>query len=56
MRLSKQPEDDAQTFGRFLPGRIFVRLDRGDYWQCAYVIQAQNLLNSFSRSWIRQRS
>jgi 2-polyprenyl-6-methoxyphenol hydroxylase-like FAD-dependent oxidoreductase len=38
MRLSKQPEDDAQTFGRFLPGRIFVRLDRGDYWQCAYVI------------------
>jgi len=38
MRLSKRPEDDAQTFGRFLPGRIFVRLDRGDYWQCAYVI------------------
>jgi 2-polyprenyl-6-methoxyphenol hydroxylase-like FAD-dependent oxidoreductase len=38
MRLSKRPEDDAQTLGRFLPGRIFFRLDRGDYWQCAYVI------------------
>jgi len=38
MRLSKQPMDDTQTFGRFLPGRIFVSLDRGDYWQCAYVI------------------
>ena len=38
MRLSKQPMDDTQTFGRFLPGRIFVSLDRGDYWQCAYLI------------------
>src|SRR5215467_5916950 len=38
MRLSKQPMDDTETFGRFLPGRIFVSLDRGDYWQCAYVI------------------
>jgi 2-polyprenyl-6-methoxyphenol hydroxylase-like FAD-dependent oxidoreductase len=24
--------------GRFEAGRIFVLLDRGDYWQCAYVI------------------
>jgi len=38
MRLSKQSKDETETFGRFLPGRIFVMLDRGDYWQCAYVI------------------
>src|SRR5207248_376075 len=24
--------------GRLGPGKIFVTLDRGDYWQCAYVI------------------
>jgi 2-polyprenyl-6-methoxyphenol hydroxylase-like FAD-dependent oxidoreductase len=38
MRLSKWPEDDTQTLGHVLPGRIFVMFDRGDYWQCAYVI------------------
>ena len=25
-------------FGRFDVGRILVMLDRGDYWQCAFVI------------------
>ena len=28
----------AQTLGRFEAGRIFIRLDRGDYWQCGFVI------------------
>ena len=37
-RLSRRPDDKAETGGRFLPGRIFVMLNRGDYWQCAYVI------------------
>ncbi len=37
-RLSRKPDDKAETGGRFLPGRIFVLLNRGDYWQCAYVI------------------
>jgi 2-polyprenyl-6-methoxyphenol hydroxylase-like FAD-dependent oxidoreductase len=36
--LKRQPTDTDQTGGRFLPGRIFVTLNRGDYWQCAYVI------------------
>jgi 2-polyprenyl-6-methoxyphenol hydroxylase-like FAD-dependent oxidoreductase len=27
----------------FLPGRIFVTLNRGDYWQCAYVIPKGSL-------------
>ncbi|HYM29738.1 MAG TPA: FAD-dependent oxidoreductase [Candidatus Cybelea sp.] len=38
MRLSRQPSDPPQTLGRMDRGRIFVTLDRGDYWQCAYVI------------------
>jgi 2-polyprenyl-6-methoxyphenol hydroxylase-like FAD-dependent oxidoreductase len=37
-RLSSKPADSQQTGGVFLPGRIFVTLNRGDYWQCAYVI------------------
>ncbi|TAJ29842.1 MAG: FAD-dependent oxidoreductase, partial [Reyranella sp.] len=28
----------AETMGRFDPGSILVMLDRGDYWQCAFVI------------------
>jgi 2-polyprenyl-6-methoxyphenol hydroxylase-like FAD-dependent oxidoreductase len=38
MRLSKRPGDGTQTLGRIQAGRLFVMLDRGDYWQCAYVI------------------
>ena len=38
MRLSRHPTDSAQTFGHFEPGRIFIMLNRNDYWQCAYVI------------------
>jgi len=38
IRLSKQPSDDQQTLGRIQAGVVFVTLDRGDYWQCAYVI------------------
>jgi 2-polyprenyl-6-methoxyphenol hydroxylase-like FAD-dependent oxidoreductase len=38
MRLSKRPEDGAQSLGRIQAGRLFIMLDRGDYWQCAFVI------------------
>jgi 2-polyprenyl-6-methoxyphenol hydroxylase-like FAD-dependent oxidoreductase len=38
MRLSRQPSDPAETLGRFRAGRLLVTLNRGDYWQCAYVI------------------
>lgn len=37
-RISRKPSDTAETMGRFDPGSILVMLDRGDYWQCAYVI------------------
>ena len=37
-RLSKRPSDGEQTLGRIQTGVVFVTLDRGEYWQCAYVI------------------
>jgi 2-polyprenyl-6-methoxyphenol hydroxylase-like FAD-dependent oxidoreductase len=37
-RLAKRPADGLQTLGRMQAGVVFVTLDRGDYWQCAYVI------------------
>ncbi len=39
MRLSRKPTDPGQLFGRIDFGRIFVMIDRGDYWQCALVIR-----------------
>jgi 2-polyprenyl-6-methoxyphenol hydroxylase-like FAD-dependent oxidoreductase len=38
MRISHAAGDPRQTFGHLEAGRIFVMLDRGKYWQCAYVI------------------
>jgi 2-polyprenyl-6-methoxyphenol hydroxylase-like FAD-dependent oxidoreductase len=38
MRLTREPSDPHQTLGRFRSGKILVTLNRGDYWQCAYVI------------------
>jgi 2-polyprenyl-6-methoxyphenol hydroxylase-like FAD-dependent oxidoreductase len=38
MRLSRRPDDDAEPFGHFEAGRILVMLNRGDYWQCMYII------------------
>jgi 2-polyprenyl-6-methoxyphenol hydroxylase-like FAD-dependent oxidoreductase len=38
MRLSRKPGDPEQLFGRIDFGRVFVMLDRGDYWQCAFII------------------
>jgi len=37
-RLSRKPGDPGEVMGRFDVGSILVMLDRGDYWQCAYVI------------------
>jgi 2-polyprenyl-6-methoxyphenol hydroxylase-like FAD-dependent oxidoreductase len=37
-RLSRTAEDPVGTMGRFDTGRIFISLNRGDYWQCGYVI------------------
>jgi 2-polyprenyl-6-methoxyphenol hydroxylase-like FAD-dependent oxidoreductase len=37
-RLRRTAEDPVATMGRFDSGRIFITLNRGDYWQCGYVI------------------
>ncbi|HEX3864595.1 MAG TPA: FAD-dependent oxidoreductase [Stellaceae bacterium] len=39
MRLSKRQGDPGQIAGRVNYGRMLVSLDRGDYWQCAFVIR-----------------
>jgi 2-polyprenyl-6-methoxyphenol hydroxylase-like FAD-dependent oxidoreductase len=38
-RLPRRNDDAADTFGHIEAGRMMIMLDRGDYWQCAYVIQ-----------------
>jgi 2-polyprenyl-6-methoxyphenol hydroxylase-like FAD-dependent oxidoreductase len=38
MRLSRRPGDGDEPLGRIAAGKILVMLDRGDYWQCAFVI------------------
>jgi 2-polyprenyl-6-methoxyphenol hydroxylase-like FAD-dependent oxidoreductase len=38
LRLTKHPDDPHQTFGYIRDGRIMALIDRGEYWQCAYVI------------------
>jgi 2-polyprenyl-6-methoxyphenol hydroxylase-like FAD-dependent oxidoreductase len=37
-RLSRKPRDPSQTMGRFDAGRIFISINRGDYWQCGFVV------------------
>jgi 2-polyprenyl-6-methoxyphenol hydroxylase-like FAD-dependent oxidoreductase len=37
-RVSRLSGDPEETMGLFLPGRILVMIERGNYWQCAYVI------------------
>jgi len=37
-RLPRPAGSASETFGRFDPGHFFIALNRGDYWQCGYVI------------------
>jgi 2-polyprenyl-6-methoxyphenol hydroxylase-like FAD-dependent oxidoreductase len=37
-RLPRHAADETETFGHIEAGRMLVMLDRGDYWQCAYLI------------------
>jgi 2-polyprenyl-6-methoxyphenol hydroxylase-like FAD-dependent oxidoreductase len=36
--LSRRSGDSVDPVGRFDTGRIFIMLNRGDYWQCGFVI------------------
>jgi 2-polyprenyl-6-methoxyphenol hydroxylase-like FAD-dependent oxidoreductase len=38
-RLPKTAHDQGETMGRFDAGRIIILIDRGDYWQCAFLIR-----------------
>src|SRR5258708_15350061 len=37
-RISRRPSDPPNTMARSDRGSILVMLNRGDYWQCAFVI------------------
>jgi len=37
-RMSRKDSDKADVFGHIEAGKLMVMFDRGDYWQCAYVI------------------
>ncbi|HET9627613.1 MAG TPA: FAD-dependent oxidoreductase [Kofleriaceae bacterium] len=39
MRLSRKPSDGDQVLGTMTARQFLVMLDRGDYWQCAYLIE-----------------
>src|SRR5881296_3847385 len=42
-RLSRRPGDPENPIGRFQMGRIFIMLNRGEYWQCGFVIPKGSL-------------
>jgi 2-polyprenyl-6-methoxyphenol hydroxylase-like FAD-dependent oxidoreductase len=37
-RAGKRPNETERVFARIDPGKMMVTFDRGDYWQCAFVI------------------
>ena len=57
MRLTKKQTDPRQTFGHVEAGAILVMLDRGDYWQCAYVIPKGGIdaIKAKGLDWFRAR-
>lgn len=38
MRIAKHPDDVTRQLGWVRTGHMVILLDRGDYWQCAYLI------------------
>ncbi|MGP0058392.1 MAG: FAD-dependent oxidoreductase [Beijerinckiaceae bacterium] len=44
-RLSRKCDDPHETFGRAEAGRILILIDRGEHWQCGYVIAKGSLGN-----------
>jgi 2-polyprenyl-6-methoxyphenol hydroxylase-like FAD-dependent oxidoreductase len=37
-RAGRRPEETENVFARVESGKMMITFDRGDYWQCAYVI------------------
>src|SRR5438876_639722 len=42
-RLSRRPDDPEDPVARFEMGRIFIMLNRGEHWQCGFVIPKGSL-------------
>ena len=42
-RLSRRAGDPEDPMGRFVMGRIFIMLNRGEHWQCGFVIPKGSL-------------
>ena len=42
-RLSRRPGDPGDPVARFAMGRIFIMLNRGEHWQCGFVIPKGSL-------------
>jgi 2-polyprenyl-6-methoxyphenol hydroxylase-like FAD-dependent oxidoreductase len=38
VRISRKQSDPEQSMGRIDAGRMMIMLNRGDYWQCAFLI------------------
>src|SRR5438034_452090 len=55
-RLSRRAADPEQTMGLFSAGRILILHNRGDYWQCGYVIGkgAADEVRSRGLPWFRE--
>ena len=49
LRLTKRADDPHETFGYIRDGRIMALIDRGEYWQCAYVIPKGTLAQLHER-------
>jgi len=43
LRLSRRPGDSEDPVARFEMGRIFIMLNRGEHWQCGFVIPKGSL-------------
>jgi len=62
MGLPKGPHDPGRTLGRIEAGRMLVLIDRGNYWQCAFVIAKGGFeaiqrrgLSAFRETWLSSR-
>jgi 2-polyprenyl-6-methoxyphenol hydroxylase-like FAD-dependent oxidoreductase len=38
MRIGRRPTDPGQTLGHVEAGKMFIMINREDYWQCGYII------------------
>ncbi len=49
LRLTRRDSDGGQTLGHADGGVIFITIDRGDYWQCGFVIPKDSIAERRAR-------